>query len=316
MQKLSDTLFAPRGLYRHGHLSTIIPSVFGKKPRISYQRERLDLADGDFIDLDRLYGQRDKLMILCHGLEGSSSSIYMLIFAHHFHQLGWDIIAMNYRGCSGEMNRSLTMYNSGTTGDLHEVIVEKSRDYRKVALIGFSLGGNLVLKYLGEQKHPVDSRIAAGVAISVPVHLSDASQELLKKQNVIYQYKFLKTLTSKIREKKKQFPDDISLKYLSRVNNLYDFDQYYTAPLFGYSDAEDYYSSNQSIQWLHQIDIPSLIINARNDPFLGPLCYPSDIVKGLENVDLLVPEYGGHVGFAYSWSDRSWLLKNVEEFLQ
>ena len=306
--------FQPSHLFREGHFSTIVPTVFGKKPKIHYIRERINTPDDDFLDIDMIKNGNKRLLILCHGLEGSSESLYMLIFAHHFSQKKWDIAAMNYRGCSGEINNNLRMYNSGTTNDLDLVVQSVLGLYDEIVLIGFSLGGNLVLKFLGEDRQRY-TQVRGGIALSTPVHLSDASQKLLEPKNKIYQWRFLRTLKDKIKQKAKQFPDQVSLEPLSKIKNLYDFDDVYTAPLFGYQDAEDYYAHNQSIQWLHLIDQPALIINALNDPFLGPLSYPKSIVETLKNVDMIIPDFGGHVGFAHSINDRSWVLNRVSSFV-
>ena len=308
--------FIPDGKYKNGHYNTLISNVFGRRPNIMFERSRIDTPDDDFLDLDFIRSGASRLMVLCHGLEGSSASNYILVFAEHFHRLGWDILAMNYRGCSGEMNKQLQMYNSGSSGDLHLSIESISSDYDEIVIVGFSLGGNITLKYLGERIHNISDKIKAAVAISTPVHLSDASQQLLKRDNFLYQIKFVTSLSKKIIKKKRQFPDKVELRHLLKTTNLYKFDDYYTAPIFGYENAEEYYAKNQSIQWLHQIEIPSLIINAEDDPFLGPLCYPTDLVSDLQSVHLCVPKYGGHVGFVQSKDDRSWLLEKVARFIE
>jgi len=307
--------FVPPRRYRNGHYNTIVPTLFGRKPKVNYIRERIPTPDDDFLDLDYITNGHKRLAVLCHGLEGDSSSIYMLVFAQHLSKIGWDILALNYRGCSGVPNKQLRSYNSGTTDDLHTAIRHRHGDYDEIAIIGFSLGGNLALKYAGEGIFDLSSKIKSVVAISTPVHLSDASKKLLSWDNKVYQLRFLRSLTSKIIQKKKQFPDDIDLRYLAQCTNLYKFDDLYTAPMYGYADAEEYYAKNQSIQWLNNISIPSLIVNAKDDPFLGPKCYPHDLIRPIENVHLLTPKYGGHVGFAYNRNDRSWLLDTTVSFI-
>jgi len=265
--------FTPSRKYRHAHYSTFIPSLFGKEPEVPYERKRVETPDGDFLDLDYLRNGHNRVAILCHGLEGDSRSVYVLLQAEHLMHEGWDILSINYRGCSGETNRHLQMYSSGATRDLYFVIDEHTSDYDEVTLIGFSLGGNLVLKYAGEHPDRVNSRVSSVVGISTP------------------------------------------LDHLRKCYNLYQFDEYYTAPVWGYSGAKDYYDSNASIQWLHQIEIPALVINAKNDPFLGPKCYPKELVSTLPFITLLTPEYGGHCGFAYSRDNRTWMLDHVARFV-
>ncbi len=315
MNVLSQHDFIPSKKYRHSHYSTFIPSLFGREPDVDYKRKRVATPDGDFLDLDYASHGHPRVAILCHGLEGSSRSVYVLLQAEYLLTKGWDVLAINFRGCSGENNRHLQMYNSGETRDIAYVTKEHTGDYDEVALIGFSLGGNLVLKYAGQHPESVDDRVSSIVAISTPLDLDDASKHLLKWDNYLYQAFFLKSLVSKIIIKKKQFPDEVSLKHLRKCYNLYQFDEYYTAPIWGYESAKDYYDSNASIQWLHKVRIPSLIINAQNDPFLGPQCYPSELADSLEHINLVTPKYGGHVGFAYSRNDRSWMLEKVTDFI-
>jgi len=307
--------FTPSRKYRHAHYSTFIPSLFGKEPEVPYKRERVETPDGDFLDLDYVRGGHNRVAVLCHGLEGDSRSVYVLLQAEHLMYEGWDILSINYRGCSGETNRHLQMYSSGATRDLYFVVDEHTSDYDEVTLIGFSLGGNLVLKYAGEHPDRVNSRVSSVVGISTPLDLDDASKHLLKWDNYLYQAFFLKSLAYKVYLKSKQFPGQISMKHLRKCYNLYQFDEYYTASVWGYSGAKDYYDSNASIQWLHQIEMPALVINAKNDPFLGPKCYPKELVSTLPFITLLTPEYGGHCGFAYSRDNRTWMLDHVARFV-
>lgn len=315
MPVLDGSTFQPIGKYRNGHYNTIATNLYSRSPDLPFKRSRVITSDNDFLDLDYLISGSKKLAVLCHGLEGSSDSGYILRVADHLHHLGWDILALNYRGCSGEMNRNLQMYNSGSTGDLHEAINHRIKEYDQLALVGFSLGGNIVLKYIGDGRYDISSKIKVVVAVSTPIHLSDASQQLLKAENTLYQIRFVKSLSSKVLKKKKQFPDDIQRRHLLKCYNLYKFDDLYTAPLFGYKNAEEYYAKNQAIQWLEDIQVPSLIINAQDDPFLGPLCYPNELVNRLDDVFLMVPEFGGHVGFSTSKHDRSWLQNEISNFI-
>jgi predicted alpha/beta-fold hydrolase len=214
------------------------------------------------------------------------------------------------------MNKQLRMYNSGTTDDLDFIINQTIEGYDEVILIGFSLGGNLILKYLGEQTFKINSRIKGGIAISAPVDLENASKELLKAENFAYQIRFLRSLINKILKKKKQFPNEISLKPLFKTYNLYQFDNYYTAPIYGYKDAVDYYTQNSSLQYLDQLERPALLINALDDPFLGELCYPSSIADKSERFYYCAPEHGGHVGFAKNKDDRDWLKHKSYAFIE
>lgn len=315
MPLIDGSDFIPSGRYRNGHYSTIVPHLLGKKPTVKYQRIRIDTPDNDFLDLDYVTSGHQRLLLLCHGLEGNSQSGYVLSYAHYFNNNGWDILALNYRGCSGVPNLRLQMYNSGSTEDLHLAIYDRIKEYDEICLLGFSLGGNLVLKYIGEEVFDITPKLKAVIAISAPLHLEDASRQLLKWDNTLYQWRFLLSLSNKIIQKKRQYPDDIRRRKLLKCRSLYKFDDHFTAPLFGYRDAAEYYAKNQSIQWLENIKIPSLIINAEDDPFLGPKCYPKELIRGLDDVSLCTPRYGGHVGFSYSRHDQSWIFNKVASFI-
>lgn len=307
--------FTPVRRFRNGHYNTFIPSLFYDNPVVDYQRYRLDTPDHDFLDIDESLVGSSKAVVICHGLEGSSSSGYMLHFADYFNKKGWDVICPNYRGCSGVINQQLRMYNSGTTDDIDLVVRKTAESYQNVVLIGFSLGGNLVLKYLGEQKYNIPDNVDCGVAISAPVHLSNASQELLRMQNFAYQIRFLATLIKKAIAKKKQFPKEVDLSKIYKMYNLYQFDNYFTAPIYGYRDAEDYYEQNSSLPLIPHLERPALLINALDDPFLGELCYPYNEASNSDLFHFCAPKYGGHVGFAKDQSDRQWMKNKALDFI-
>ncbi len=315
MPLISGADFVPTKRFRNGHYNTFIPALFYKNPSVDYTRQRINTPDDDFIDIDYAKNGSNKAVIILHGLEGDSSSGYMLHFTDYFKNQGYDVICPNYRGCSGEMNKQVRMYNSGTTDDLHLVVDTVSNDYEHVDIIGFSLGGNQVLKYLGEQQYDIPINLRKGVAISAPVHLHNASLELLRLQNFAYQIRFIVSLWKKAIAKKRQFPDQIKL-HLSKMWNLYRFDEYFTAPVYGYKDAKDYYDSNSSLQFLDTLERPALLINSYDDPFLGELCYPVELAQNSQQFYLCATEYGGHVGFARDGSDRNWFKEKTLSFLE
>ncbi len=282
----------------HPHMETIYPAVMRPVRFEQFERERIDTPDGDFLDIDwSLQGSR-KLVILCHGLEGNSKRPYMRGMARHLSEIGFDILSWNYRGCSGEINNTPRYYHSGATDDLEAIIdhaIHKDR-FSEIHLVGFSLGGNLVLKYLGEE-WPGRKHITSGVAISVPVDLEGCSVEIHKSYNWLYSNRFLVSLKKKVKDKSARFPEMISDSDLSKVKTLRDFDDHYTAPLHGFRDSTDYYQSCSSVRFLENIDIPVLIINAENDSFLSESCYPEDEVRKNRHLQMLTPSRGGHVGF-------------------
>ena len=293
MQAYRAPLWLPEG-----HTQSIYPALFRKIPLTHTHVERWELPDGDFLDVDlhmRSENLSDKpLLIVSHGLEGSSRRHYVtgLIRAMpEFNALAW-----NYRSCSGEPNRNLRFYHSGATDDLDFVIQEAvARGVKDIYLAGFSLGGNLSLKWLGENGKKASQFVRKAVAFSVPLHLSSSSQQLTRRENRLYTHRFLQTLLEKVTEKSARYPMDITPSMLTSIRSLYDFDNVITGPLHGFKDAEDYYECNSSLYFLADIQVPTLIVNAKNDPFLSQECLPERIDSDFVQIEL--PESGGHCGF-------------------
>ncbi len=297
-----------------GHLQTIYPAVFRRVPVVTQRRERLELPDGDFLDLDWAGGGSRRLVILSHGLEASSRATYIQGMAAALRRRGWDVLAWNCRGCSGEPNRLLRFYHSGASEDLDHVVRHALAVHpaEQVDLIGFSLGGNITLKYLGERK-PAE-RLHRAVAFSVPCDLACSSRRLSAGSNRIYMERFLRCLRSKLRQKQPRFPDEIDLSGLRGVRDFRGFDDRYTAPLHGFRDAADYWERSSSRSCLPAIRIPALLVNAANDPFLGPGCFPREEARESGTFHLEVPDGGGHVGF-YAGGGESWAEARAAEFL-
>ncbi len=281
----------------------------------SFTREAVPTPDDDFLHVDFLRKNSRRLAILCHGLEGSSDSNYIRGTAGLLYEQGWDIAAMNYRGCSGEINKQLRMYHSGATDDLATVINYTSDNYEQLALVGFSLGGNLVLKYCGEREQSIHPQLVATVAISVPTDLQAGSLNIGRRSNFIYEKKFMTSLQEKIIAKHQQFPEQIDLAPLRKMRKLYDFDDNYTAPLHGFDNAVDYYTKCSSGNFLSGITLPTLIINALDDPFLPEECYPYSRIADNHNLQLETPKYGGHVGFCSYGENYFWNEWRILEFL-
>lgn len=294
----TESSYRPDWLYRQAHPSTILPTLLRTIPDLPLVRERLETPDGDFIDLDCCRQDADRAVVLCHGLEGNARRKYMLGMAAAFFKRGWDVIGYNYRGCGGESNRLPVSYHAGATDDLRLVIDRAGAPARSVlALVGFSLGGNLTLKYLGEDPDRVHPALRAAVAFSVPVELGDSCRALAAPANRIYQRRFLRRLARKIRDKARRHPEQVDPGLLARVKTLYDFDEFYTAPLHGFADAEDYYRRCSCREYLSGIRVPSLLVNARNDPFLAASSYPWAQARNSAWLHLETPDHGGHVGF-------------------
>jgi len=273
------------------HLETIYPAVFRKVVLPPYQRERIVTPDNDFLDLDWLTNGSDKLVIISHGLEGNTERPYIKGMAKAFYDNKYDVLAWNYRGCGDEMNRQLRFYHSGATDDLDVVVKHAASKYKSIFLVGFSLGGNITLKYLGER----DAVVKGAVAFSVPMNLRTSCEKISSPGNFIYAYRFLKSLKNKVIAKSKRMKQ-INIYAIEKINNLKDFDDRYTAPIHGFKDAFHYYESCSSLYFLKDIRVPTLVVNAKNDPFLSPGCYPTDIDN--PNIRFEYIDRGGHVGFA------------------
>jgi len=299
-----------------GHFQSIYPSLFRKvEPIFTPIRERLELPDGDFLDVDwftqSLDSAENPWVIVSHGLEGSSDRHYVLGLVNAMLGQGFNALAWNYRSCSGEMNRNLRFYHSGATDDLDFIIhTLAGRGAQDIYLAGFSLGGNMTLKWLGEQGENPPHFIRKAVAFSVPLHLSSSSKQLARWENRLYTHRFLQTLIQKVKEKSLRFPNEITTDMLASIRSLKDFDDVITGPLHGFSDAEDYYEQNSSLHFLDKIRVETLIINAKNDPFLSAECLPVQQASAWKYVHVEIPKTGGHCGFfpknyrGQTWSEE------------
>lgn len=216
---------------------------------------------------------------------------------------GWDALAINMRSCSGEPNKLFSSYHSGRSDDIDTVIrhVQGLERYKSILLIGFSLGGNIILKYMGEKGENISEYIKSAVAISVPCDLRASSIHLSKHSNRVYYERLIRSLKKKALLKKQTFPDaPYTAKDVRKVKTFHDFDNIYTAPAHGFKDADDYYTKCSSKQFLPAITRPTLLINALDDPFFPDTCYPFEEAKSSSKFYLETPKYGGHVGFSNS----------------
>lgn len=313
MPVLSSSYKAPFYLF-NGHLQTIIPSLFREVKGVSYKRERIITPDHDFLDLDWSEVGSDALAILSHGLEGDSSRSYMLGMVKTFNKEGIDVLAWNYRSCSGEPNKLLRSYHLGASDDLSFVVQHalSTNKYKTIYLLGFSAGGNITLKYLGEATDQVPQEVRAAAVFSVPVDLKSSAEKI----STIYTQRFLRTLGRKLEQKRNMFPDDVDMSNYSLFWSFPEFDNRYTAPLHGFNNAEDYYKKSSSRQFISSIRIPTLLMNAKNDPFLGPTCYPVSEAEQHSNFYLEIPAQGGHVGFTVDFKkDLYYSERRAVEFL-
>ena len=303
--------YKPSRFLRGQHLETILPNLLRTVKQIKPIREKINTPDGDFLELDWYLKDSSTLAIISHGLEGNSDRPYMKGMAKIFTDSGIDALCWNYRGCGSEMNINPQLYHSGATTDLDTVVkIGIDKGYEQIVLIGFSLGGNITMKYVGEQENNLATQIKAAIAFSVPLDLAAGGREISKPHNWMYSQRFLRNLKNKVRIKHQQFPEIIPLNGLNEIKNLREFDDIYTGPIHGFTGADDYYSQCSAIRFLAGINIPSLIVNAKNDPFLPDECYPYELISQYPNIVFETPDHGGHVGFmeinkqGYFWSEK------------
>lgn len=319
------TQFKPGWWSKNRHVQTIWGAVFRRPPELpDMKRVRLELEDGDFIDVDmhlksnQLNPSKMTTTLLLHGLEGSAESSYIKGLTARLAKTGKQVVVMHFRGCSGETNRLLKSYHSGVSCDLQQVIVNlKQRDITVDYIVGFSLGGNVLLKWLGEN-HP-ENQVKAAVAVSVPLLLNECATAIDVGFSRVYANRLLKTLKLKTFDKKKQFSDQLSLEEseIDHLNSFWDFDEKVTAPIHGFKDAKDYYQKVSSRQFLRHIKIPTLIIHAKDDPFMNQKVIPEPSELSA-NIQFELSDFGGHVGFVegnWPWTARYYLEQRIPEFL-
>jgi predicted alpha/beta-fold hydrolase len=314
---LIDSSYKAPFLFKNRHLQTIYASFGRKAPEVIYRRERIQTPDGDFLDLDWAGGKKRKLAILSHGMEGSSGSKYILCMIPNLIKEGFECLAWNFRGCSGSDNMKASFYHSGISEDLKLVVdyALSKNVYDEINLIGFSMGGNISLKYAGEQGSSIPEEIKKVVVFAVPCDLKSAVNMLAKKRNYFYMQRFLNLLKSKIEHKARRFPELVSLKGYNKIKNFIEFDKRYTAPLHGFSSAEEYWRKCSSLQFIPNIKVPTLLLNAKDDSFLGAGCYPYKEAEESEFFFMEATEKGGHVGFIdFAKKGVYWSEKRAVEF--
>ncbi|WP_462326020.1 YheT family hydrolase [Desulfoplanes sp.] len=293
----------------NGHVHTVFPTLFRPTPVTSPLRERIDTPDGDFLDIDVhcVQGNRsDTVVIISHGLEGNARKKYPLGMAREMNRSGYDAVCLNFRGCSGEPNRLLRMYHSGVTDDLHTVILHmlQKGGYDRVFLVGFSMGGNQTLKYLGEFPDRVPREVKGAAVFSVPCDLAGACRVMDRPGNRLYMEYFMRGLRQKVLTKAGMFPGVIDTTGLDRIRTFSVYDERYTAPIHGFKDAGDYYRKASCGPFLCAITVPCLVVQAKDDPFLSPSCYPVTHAGQHPELFLEIPDYGGHVGFHLFGADN------------
>lgn len=328
MTKSADRSFKPAWWCRGAHVQTIAGAFVRIKPPVSLNRERLETPDGDFLDIDYLDGAaestgRSPLVVILHGLEGSSKSPYVRSLLGGIAKLGWQAAVLNMRMCSGEPNRLLQTYHSGKTEDLEFVLrhLEKTRTYSGLYLTGYSIGGNIVLKWLGEQGGGAAGRVRAAAAVSVPYNLVK-SVELMDRgfNREVYTRLLLGSLKVKAFAKRKSFPDAMAYERVKRCRTFRVFDHEVTARLNGFTDETDYWTRSSCCHFLKAIRVKTLLIHAGDDPFFPGRLIPVDEIHGNPALELLMSSGGGHLGFVDGASQdgggEPWLERTILNFLK
>jgi uncharacterized protein len=318
MPLILESTYHPPVLFSNPHVQTVFPSVFRKVAGVHYRRERIETPDNDFLDLDRSTVGAKRLVIVLHGLEGDSGRAYVQGMVKAFNRRGWDALALNFRGCGGEINRTLRFYHSGDTADLQTVIdyIATENIYSEVALVGFSIGGNMVLKYVGETGVTIHPLVKRAVAFSAPCDLAASAARIGSIENRIYLKRFLRMLRRKIRMKMREMPGKIDDSGFDRIKDFKDFDDRYTSVFHGFKDAEDYWRRASSRRFLPGIAVPTLLVNAEDDPFLTPECFPAEEAEKSTCFFLEVPKHGGHVGFVtFDRSGEYWSEGRAADFI-
>jgi hypothetical protein len=304
-----------------GTLQTIYAYYRKFTPNLIYRRERWETPDNDFIDLDWIdsLSTESRLLVLFHGLEGCSRSHYALALMSAARQQGWRGVVPHFRGCSGEPNRLARSYHSGDSDEIDWILrrLKKRHPSAEIFTLGVSLGGNMLLKWLGEQGEKASTIIHRAVGVSVTVDLAAAACELDRgMKKLIYTQSFLRPLRRKVLAKITAHRLSLDPRQVRRASTFREFDNLYTAPVHGFKDAMDYWTRGSSKPWLKDIVVPTLLVHAFNDPFIpaAALPRPEEVSNA---VTLDYPVTGGHVGFVSGGfpGNLDWLTRRVFDFL-
>jgi predicted alpha/beta-fold hydrolase len=310
-------MYAPARWLFGPNLMTIYGPLLRVGPRVPVARERWELSDGDFVDVDRLAGPAGApLLLVLHGLEGSSSAHYVRGLLSQARSRRWRALALNFRGCSGDMNRLVRSYHSGETGDLDEMVRRARLEADRIALLGSSLGGNVLVKWLGEQGASIPREVKAAVALSVPFDLELCARTLDSGGfwQRVYRTRFLRSLKRKSLQKLKKFPGAADEYRVRAARTLVEFDDALTARVHGFAGASDYYAQSSSGRFVDRVRVPLLLLSAEDDPFIPARCIPRTANSA---VTVEVTRRGGHLGFIEGppWAARYYAERRAADFL-
>lgn len=308
--------FEPAPLWGNRHIQTIVPNVLFPKAKVELRRERLELPDGDFIDVDWTTGEHGPIVIVLHGLEGSMRSRYANNLMQMLHASGLRGAFPYFRGCTGEPNRLPISYHSGFTQDLEYLsgLLKQREPGTPLAAVGYSLGGNVLLKWLGESPNAI--RLVTGVAVSVPFDLAACSAAIEKGFSRVYMWELMGRMRRSVKRKFDRIPSPITLPDIDKLRTFRQYDDALTAPLHGYKDADDYYTRCSSRQFLKRIQVPTLVLHSSDDPFMTPEAVPTDAELS-PAIRFELSRKGGHVGFVNgsAFSPKRWLEPRIARHL-
>lgn len=314
-----EASYQPPWWYRGRHLQTIWGPLFRRLRRPLLRRERWPTPDGDFLDLDWLEGD-SPLVVILHGLEGSSGSHYARGLLLEAAALGWRAVVFHFRSCSGELNRGPRLYHAGETSDLDWVIgrLIQREPATPLGLVGVSLGGNVALKWLGERGEGAPAQVRAAATISTPFDLTACAESLDRGLNrPLYTARFLRSMRAKVRAKRRLYDGLVNVPAALRARTFAVYDRLATAPINGFADERDYWARASSGPYLARIRRPCLLINAANDPFVPAVTLPTAVVAGSPWLEAAFLPEGGHVGFLEGpWGRRSWAERHALAFLR
>lgn len=314
MPYLPNSKYRPSSIFQNGHISTIYSGIIRKLEPPQYQRERLQLPDGDFLLLDKVLQDPNRVVLLCHGLEGHSRKNYNNACANFFVEKGYSVFAWNNRSCGGEMNLLPQLYHHASIDDLAVVIDHLiGREFPNIFLIGFSLGGDQILNYLGKRAQPPE--VKAAVAISAPFQLRSSAQKLDSGLSRIYQSRFIRKVRAKIAAKALQFPNTVPSDAAKKIRNFDDVVNHFIIPVHGdYANLDEYYLKASPGNSVDGINLPVLVINAWDDPILGTEDHPVEMARSHDYLFLETPAHGGHCAFPPKFSNNPYSVVRAYDF--
>ena len=309
--------FKPAWWLNNAHGQTLWPHKVRRTPKVKLHHERFELPDGDFIDTEWTKGREGPIVLVLHGLEGSTKSNYAAGILSAIDKRGWRGAFVYHRSCSGVPNRLHRRYHAGETEDLNTIlsILTKREPNTPILIVGYSIGGNMLLKWLGESKE-LPKQLAGAVAVSVPFDLHNVTKKLCSGFSQVYQFAMLKKMQRSIKSKYRHRNTTIKLEEILNLKTLREMDRDFTAPIHGFKNLDEYYEQTSSRQYLKHIDFPTLIVHAHDDPFMTKDAIP-DADELSSHVTMELTKSGGHVGFVHGhpWRPRYYLEERIPNYL-